>query len=145
MSLSASAQIRQSVSASYSTTAGGGATNAPSITFSDTLSTTDITKVYFNTVTSASPVTINLQSLTDVFGNSLNIATLHGVFVQNTSDTHALTIGGGSAAALGSDLATVGGGSCYFNTTAFTISGSAHNIVVTPSASLTYNILVLGA
>jgi hypothetical protein len=142
----ASASITSQISATYATTntlatfSGG-----PSLTESLSLPTTTLNYVY-NAVqaATASPVTYNVQSLTDVYGNAVNMATVYTIAIQNTG-THTIVVGTGTNALMGTDQVTLQAGHTVIITSPITVSGSVKNLLLTPSASTTWNIIILGA
>ena len=148
MAKSATAQVNLSATVTYSNTDALGViyTGKPVVSYTKSLANSvDITKVYSAQNTSASPVVLDLTNCTDSFGATLTFATLKGLYIQNTSGTATLVVGGGSNSALGGDQYTVGPGQAIFVTTPWTIAGSSKNVVVTPGASLTYQLVAVGS
>ena len=144
--MSASATIRQSAVITYSKTTGGAVySGQPTISVSDTLTNSDISKVYSSSATISSATPIDFTSLTDVFGSALNFTgTLKGLYVYNTHATATLTVGGGSNPILSTDQITLAAGSAVILTSPVTVDGTHKVLTLTPSASCSYQIIAVG-
>lgn len=144
--MAATADINISATTTY-TKAAALATysGSPKIVASKSYATTDISKVFDATGSTGSPVTYDVTALTDDYGAALAMATVKGFVIQNTHATATLTIGGGSNPLFGSDHYTVKAGCCLPITSAFAASGAAKNVLVTPSATATWQVLILGS
>ncbi|WP_161967142.1 hypothetical protein [Fimbriiglobus ruber] len=89
-----------------------------------------------------------MTSLTDAYGNALVYTTVAALIVQIVSASGNLVVGGGSNPLLGSDQYTIKGtanSSMLPISWPFTVSGTAKVITLTPSTSLTFNIIVIGS
>jgi hypothetical protein len=118
---------------------------SPKLSYSAALATTDISKVFADERTVSSPETLDCTALPEAgYGSTLNYATVKLIQIVNKSASATLTVGGGSNAVCGTDQFTIGPGKCLYIDTARTVGGSAKNLLVTPSASLTYDVLILG-
>ena len=152
MSKTASAQVKLSAAVTYlnTDTLGNSFGPSPTISVSFNLPSATITKMIESGGTISSPTTINFASVADVFGATLTFTKVLGIFVQNNSTTQTLTIGGGSQPVCGSDQYTIGPGTTstpnvFFQNSTFNVtSGSAQNLLLTPSGSLSYSLIAVG-
>ena len=119
----------------------------PQIAKTITLSSSDITKVFGDSRASAVAVPLDVTSgLVDAFGLSLVYTTVKAVVVLNTHATASITVGGGSNPLFGSDQYTVPSGQVlYVPNVPITVSGTVKVLTITPAASATYNVLILGS
>lgn len=146
MPASANITIGFATTTSKSITVGGSTSNitgSPTISQSLTLSSTDVTKNYSTAATISTPTTIDTSSVVDYFGTTLSFATVKGVVIQNTG-AGTLTVGGGSNALFGTDQFTIKSGYTLPLLSPITTSGSVKAILLTPSASLSYSIIIVG-
>ena len=144
---SASATVALQVSATYTkTTPLASASLSPKFTVSVNLSTTDISKMYQNSYSAqSSPVTLDLTSLTDDYGQSISFGSLKGAWIYNTDNTATLVVGGGTNPALGTDQYTITPGKLLPITSVFTVDGTHKNLVLTPSASMSFQLILVGS
>jgi hypothetical protein len=111
-----------------------------------TLSTSNITKVWTNSYTAQSgAVTLDLAALTDTYGQSITFTSLKGLHVYNNHASATLVVGGGANPALGTDQYTVTAGKILPVSSVFTIDGTHKNLVLTPSASMSFQVILLGS
>ena len=105
------------------------------------------TKIYSASVSAGTAQTYDVNSgLTDAYGTALVYSTVSEVVIYNTHASASLTVGGGSNPLFGaSELVTIKAGKCVsFGAVPVTVSGSAKVLTVTPSASCTWQIVILG-
>jgi hypothetical protein len=115
----------------------------PSVSFVKQYEVGDITKVWHDSRVLATNETLDVTSgLTDAFGTALNFVTVKGILIYNTHATNTLTVGGGTNPLFTQTVLTGGGSITYC--TNITTSGSVKNILLTASASLTYQIIIFG-
>lgn len=118
----------------------------PQISTVTSFSTSDISKVYTAAGTTAVNLNLDVTSgLTDAFGNALVFGTVKTFVLKNTHATATLTVGGGTNPLFGSDQYTVAAGACLPITTSFTVDSTHKVIRVVPSASCTYQLMILGS
>jgi hypothetical protein len=143
----ASAQIDVNTRVTHSVTNDLGTyTGNPKISYTSALTSSNISKVFADERTVATNETLDVTSLTEAgYGSTLNYSSVKVLHIVNKSGSATLTVGGGSNAVCGSDQYTIGPGKCLYLDTAFAVSGSAKNLLLTASASLTYDILILGS
>lgn len=146
MATSASSVIEISIAATTGNTlAGNPFTGTGRLSQTQTLTTADISKVYIGTGTISGVSTINVTSLTDAYGNSISFATVKGCVIQNSGAGN-LVVGGGTHPLFSTDQYTIASGATLPITSAFTVSSGTHDtITLTPSASLTYSIIIVGS
>ena len=142
----ASGKIEITASFTYSSVIGGAAfAGYPKLSQSQSLdSTTPVNKVYNETGTISSPHTIDVSSLTDAYGAALAFGTVKQFVIQNTGAGN-LVVGGGSNPLFGTDQFTVKSGATLPITSSFTEGAGAKNILLTPSASLSYTLIICGS
>lgn len=143
--MSASASIDFTISTTYTKQTALGVGYIPS-KLSDTisLSTSDVSKVYTASVTSGSATVIDLTSLTDGFGAALSFSTLKACVVENTG-AGSLVVGGGTNPVFGTDQYTVKSGAVLPVLSSFTVDGTHKTLTLTPSASTTFNLVLVGS
>jgi len=146
MSNIASGKIEISASFTYSSVVAGTAFSGfPKLSQSQSLdSTTPVNKVFNQSATISSPTTLDVTALTDAYGAALSFGTVKQFVIQNTGAGN-LVVGGGSNPLFGTDQYTVKSGATLPITSSFTESGSAKNILLTPSASLSYTLIICGS
>ncbi len=104
-------------------------------------------KVYSASVTAAVAQTYDVNSgLTDAFGNALVYTTVKEVIIYNSHATNYVTIGGGTNPLFGSGESIVvkPGRLVTVGNVPVTVDGTHKVLTVTPSASCTYQIMILG-
>lgn len=147
MSTSASATIEVATNLQYNST-------SPSfITFSGTASslnseyTPSVNYCWFKSYTSGSAQNINVQSLTDAFGNSLSFATVSTIVIQITSTSGNLVVTGDLLPS--SEQWTIksnsSGECCFASQWNYTVGSGANTITLTPSTSMTFNVAIAGS
>jgi hypothetical protein len=144
----ATASIDLSALVQDTATVGLGAyTGNPGITKSVKLSASDVTKVYTVARSVSSPDTFDVTTgLTNAYGAALVYTSVKAVVVLNTHTTATITVGGGSNPLFGSDQYTVKPGQVlYVSAVPATVDGTHKVLTVTPSAAVTYQLLILGA
>jgi hypothetical protein len=146
MAITATAQIDVSTRVTHQgSNPLGTYTGGPKIAYSSALANTDISKVFADERTIASPETLDCTSLTQAgYGSTVNMATVKVIQIYNKSSSATLTVGGSTNPVCSSDLFTIGPGKCLYLDTARTVDSTHKNLLMTPSASLTYDILILG-
>jgi hypothetical protein len=143
MSKSATAQIKQSVAVGYTNTTGGvNYSGTPSITKNLSLTNQDIDKVYANAGTLSAPVSIDLAAAVDPFGETLEFEIVKGIYVSNQSESEDIYIDG---SLIGGDQYTVGFGSVLFQNTEWVVTPSTTQLTLTPTGSLSYQVIIVGA
>ncbi len=146
MTVNANIDIRASAT---ETKAGalGNYQGVPSITFTKSLSTSDISKCYQLNATIATAQTYDVNSgLVDAFGTALVFATVKSVVIRNNDATASLVVGGGTNPLFVSDQYTIKAGQCLAITSSFTVNASTAKVItLTPSASLNFDLLLLGS
>lgn len=119
---------------------------SPTISFTKTLSTSDISKCYQNNQTSASPITFDVNSgLTDAYGTALVYTSVKTIVVRNNAASASLVIGGGSNPLMGTDQVTLAAGQVLVLTSPITVDGTHKVLTITPSASASVDVLILGS
>lgn len=112
---------------------------------SKSFSTSDITKLFSDSRTAATSETLDVTSgLTDGFGAALAFSTVKAVLIQNKSSTATLTVGG-SSNPLFNQLPVIQAGGFVAFSCSITTSGSVKNVLLTASASLDYDIVIVGS
>lgn len=108
-------------------------------------SNVSVTKVFTDARTTAVPETLDLTTgLTDAYGAALVYSSCKYVCIQNTHVSATLTIGGGANPLFGTDQYTIKPGATLPITSTFAVAGGSKNLLVTPSASCTYSIIIAG-
>lgn len=120
------------------------AVEAPTLNLSKTYSGSSITKLYQNSYSTSGTTTLDVTSLTDDYGQSISIGTLKGLFIKNTHATATLTVGGGTNPALGTDQYTISPDTLLPILSSWTISGSAKNIRILTSGTVTFQLILFG-
>lgn len=127
-------------------------TGYPTRDYERTFSTTDVTKIVFKNYTvTSTPTSVDLTSLTDPFGTSVNFATLKHIQVCNNDGTNSLTVGGGTNGVFSALPVLVGqntmtaNGSCVNLTTNITIDSTHKILTLTASAgSISVDVFLVG-
>jgi hypothetical protein len=123
-------------------------TGSPGISGGTSFVSTQITTgIYQGTATITSPTTFvtNNASLKNAYGNTLTYTTIQSVVVSNLSASASLVVGGGSNPLFGSDSYTIKPGQVLvIPNVPITVSSTVNAITLTPSASLTYQIIIVG-
>lgn len=131
-------------------------TGNPVRSFARNFSSSEITKLYYATLSvTTTPTVLDVTALTSNYGSSLNFGTVKELLIwnKNTTSGQDLTVGGGTNPLLNAlpDLKaqTAGAGSngsCVHLTTPITVSGSAKNIrLVAATGTLTVDIMIAGS
>lgn len=106
----------------------------PTLDFEKTLSTTDVTKLYYKRYSvTTTPTVIDVTALTDAYGAAVNFGTIKHIHIVNNDATNSLTAGGGTDPVFGA-LPTITAAGCVAMTASFSISPTAKNIALTASA-----------
>jgi hypothetical protein len=145
--VSNTAQIDITVSIQDNKTVGLGVYNGtPKVVASLGLTSAQAAKRYTTQVASAVAVDYNvLTGLTDAYGTALVYTTVNAVAIYNTGSA-TITVGGSTNPLFGSDLYTIKAGQCLvIPNVPITVSGTVKNIHVSPAASTTWQIAILGA
>lgn len=143
MSKSATAQIKQSVAVGYTNTEGGvNYSGTPTITKNVSLTNQDIDKVYANAGTISAPLVIDLTAAVDPFGATLEFEAVKGIYVANNSENQDIFVDG---SLIGGDQYTVGFGSVLFQNTEWAVTPSTTQLTLTPTGSLAYQVIIVGA
>lgn len=151
MSTSLSGSISSSSSFTQSSTSGNVTySGSPSKSYTRTFSATDVTKVYFATLSiTTSPTSVDVTSLTDVFGSALSFATVKHLQIVNNSTTANLSAGGGTnglfsalPTLIGQAASSGNAGSCINLTTNLTVDGT-HKIIALTSSSGTISVEII--
>lgn len=143
--MAATATIEINCSSTYTKpTALGTGTISPRINYLTSLSSSDVTKVYFTSATISGVTTLDVTALTDIYGTALSYGTVKGVYIENSGAGN-LVLGGGTNPLFGTDQYTVKTGAVLPIVSPFTVGGSNKVITLTPSASLTYSIIIVGS
>lgn len=141
------AQIDINVSVQDNKSVGLGVYNGtPKITVSNALTSAQAAKRWSKSDTSAATHDYDVTSgLVDAYGVALVYATVNAVAIYN-SGSATITVGGASNSLFGSDQYTVKAGQCVVvPCVPITVSGSVKNIHIIPTASTTWQIIILGA
>lgn len=120
---------------------------SPGIAGTITLASTQITTGVYQatgTISSGTSITVNNGSIANAYNSPLTYTTVQAVVIANTG-TAKIVVGGGSNPLFGSDQYTVQPGQILvIPNVPVTVSSSAKQLTLTPSASTTYQILIVG-
>lgn len=118
----------------------------PKITDTTSLSSADVTKVFTDGRSLSAPETLDVTAgLTSAYGAALVYSSVKAVVIQNTHGTATIVVGGGANPLFGTDQYTVQPGQTFsVPNVPVAVSGTAKNVLVTPSAAATYNVMILG-
>jgi hypothetical protein len=105
-----------------------------------------ITKLYSNTISvTTTPTSLNLNSLTDAFGNAQNFGSVKSLYIQNTDPTNSVTIGGGTTPLFAAQ-SPIAAGECYSKLNSNLSTSSANLLQIVASAgSVSINIVIAGS
>jgi len=121
---------------------------SPSISATTVLTSTAIPKLYqANQAATSSVVTlqVNNASLSNAFGTALTYVTVACVVIQNTGAAN-LVVGAGTHPLFGSDSYTIQPGqTLVVSNVPITVSSTVNIITITPAASTTWKIMILGS
>lgn len=113
----------------------GNATNAASYSYSKSLangtgaSQADQIYVATGTLAGAATLTVNLSTLTDMFGNTLNMKRVKAIYLENTTDTTSTGL------ALGGDVTTPFVGPFNTGTDTITVRNGGNFFIAAPDAT----------
>lgn len=117
----------------------------PVLDYQRSFTASDITKAYCAQLTYAAPTTIDLNALTNEFGDAISFATVVLIHVKVVSTNQDLVIGGGTHPAFGTDQYTVKRGRSFASDTSWTITGgSSNNLLITPTGSCVFQLIIAG-
>lgn len=138
------ATVKSDCRATHTSTTGGISYSAsPAKSYEKTFTSSDITKIYHGSRTTTGETLDLTSGLTDGYGTALVFATVKQILIINNSATQTLTIGGGANPVI-SELPVVSVGGHVNITSTFTVDGTHKNLKIQASASLTYDVIILG-